>query len=69
MKCLSCDAVMNDKEANRKYLNHEEIKNPEEKYIGLCDRCLSDSDLVYYKEDADTIEIETEVVDLTGDCV
>lgn len=41
MKCLSCDVILNDKEQVRKYKNHEEILNPEDKYIGLCNRCLS----------------------------
>lgn len=45
MKCLSCDVVLTDEEANRKFSNYEEIKNPEDRYIGLCNRCLgTDSD-------------------------
>lgn len=47
MRCLSCNKNMNDREANRKYLNHDQIKNPEDKYIGLCDGCLAESDLCY----------------------
>lgn len=47
MRCLSCNKNMNDREANRKYLNHQEIKNPEDKYIHLCDGCLSESDLAF----------------------
>ena len=41
MKCLSCDVILTDKEQIRKYGNHEEIKNPEDKYIGLCTSCFS----------------------------
>jgi hypothetical protein len=44
MRCLACNVELTDKEANKKYLNHEEIKNPEDKYIGLCSHCLCDSD-------------------------
>lgn len=44
MRCLACNAELSDKEANKKYANHEEIKNPEDKYIGLCSRCLSDAE-------------------------
>jgi hypothetical protein len=43
MHCLSCDVILTDKEQQKKYKNHEEIKNPEEKYINLCNRCLSDA--------------------------
>lgn len=46
MRCLACNKELSDKEANKKYVNHEEIKNPEDKYIGLCAHCLSsDEDL------------------------
>lgn len=41
MKCLACDAVLTDREQLQKYRNHEEIKNPEHKYIGLCTSCFS----------------------------
>lgn len=42
MRCLACNKELSDKEANKKYANHEEIKNPEDKYIGLCSHCLRD---------------------------
>jgi len=44
MHCLACDRLLTDKEASRKFINHEDIKNPEEKYIGLCSRCSIDDD-------------------------
>lgn len=44
MRCLACNAELTDNEANKKYSNHEEIKNPEDKYIGLCSHCLRDDD-------------------------
>jgi hypothetical protein len=45
MRCLSCNKALSDKEANRKFKNHEEIKNPEDKYMGLCDCCLGGAEL------------------------
>jgi hypothetical protein len=51
MKCLSCDVILDDKEQSRKYKNHFEIKNPEDRYIGLCNRCLRNGEL-----DADELE-------------
>ena len=44
MRCLACNKELSDKEANKKYSNHEEIKNPEDKYIGLCAHCLRSDD-------------------------
>jgi hypothetical protein len=71
MRCLSCNDELTDKEANRKFLDAEHIKNPEDQYIGLCDGCLSHSDLSYYNEEPDTAEVTNldDVLDLTGDCV
>lgn len=40
MRCLACNKELSDYEANRKYVNHAEIKSPELKYIGLCDECI-----------------------------
>lgn len=51
MRCLSCDVALSDKEANRKYVNWKEISNTEERYIGLCDNCLQESDLFYMDTD------------------
>lgn len=47
MRCLSCNCNLSDREANRKYENWELIKTPEQRYIGLCDDCLYDTDLVF----------------------
>ena len=47
MRCLSCDNSMSDREANRKYVDWRKIQNTEDRYIGLCDSCLQDSDLFY----------------------
>jgi formate-dependent nitrite reductase cytochrome c552 subunit len=44
MRCLACNVELTDNEAKRKFANHEEIKNPEDKYICLCNNCLSDDD-------------------------
>ena len=43
MKCCSCDVVLSDDEQKRKYKNHEEIKNPEDRYVGLCNRCFKNA--------------------------
>jgi hypothetical protein len=43
MRCLSCNVILDDKEQVRKYKNHEEIPNPEDKYLGLCNRCLGEA--------------------------
>lgn len=50
MRCLACDCNLSDKEANRKFLNYTEIKNPEDRYIGLCDPCLKDSEIEAIEE-------------------
>lgn len=47
MRCLSCDCNLSDREANRKYDNWQEIKNPESRYIMLCDDCMLDTDLAF----------------------
>lgn len=46
MRCLACNNNLSDKEGNRKFMNWKEIKNPEERYIGLCNGCLVDTDIV-----------------------
>jgi hypothetical protein len=56
MRCLACNCALSDKEANRKFKNHEEIKNPEQKYIDLCDGCLYGAEL---DDDSLTNEIST----------
>lgn len=45
MRCLACNKELTDKESSRKYSNHMEIKNPEERYIGLCSKCSYDTDV------------------------
>ena len=47
MRCLSCNCNLSDREANRKFDDWEHIKNPESRYIGLCDDCLLDTDLAF----------------------
>lgn len=59
MKCLACDVILTDEEANRKFSNCEEIPNPEDRYINLCNRCLGvgsedsleDLEAVIYQEE------------------
>ena len=58
MKCCSCDVVLSDDEQKRKYKNHGEIKNPEDKYINLCNKCFKsaffeDDELEYHEPDLD----------------
>lgn len=69
MKCLSCDVVLKDQEASRKFLDAEHIPNPEDRYIGLCNRCLGSSDLSYYNEDPTVDDVESMDIpaDLSGD--
>jgi hypothetical protein len=58
MRCLACNVILNKEEQQRKYTNHEDIKNPEDRYLGLCDCCLgigTDDDL---SDDFDIIEDE-----------
>lgn len=52
MRCLSCDSAMSDRETNRKYVDWKNIPNTEDRYIGLCDSCLRDSDLFYLDNDS-----------------
>ncbi len=64
MRCLSCNKNLSDREANRKYANHIEIKNPEEKYIGLCDHCLVDTDIsIEDRLDLDDTDFDEELND------
>lgn len=35
MKCLSCDAILNDREATRKYKKSKQ-------FLDLCDMCFAD---------------------------
>jgi hypothetical protein len=45
LRCLSCNAELNAFEQRRKYKEHLEIVNPEERYIGLCDGCFFGGEL------------------------
>ncbi len=47
MHCLACDKLLSDREASRKYEHCEEISNPEEQFIGLCNHCLKDTDITF----------------------
>jgi hypothetical protein len=46
LRCLACNGNLSDKEAGRKFSNWRLIKNSEERYIGLCTGCISDTDLM-----------------------
>lgn len=48
MRCLSCSCELSDEEAALKYENSECIKNPEDRYIGLCKKCIKNTDLEHY---------------------
>lgn len=58
--CKACNRILNDEEASIKWHNHEEIKNPEDRYINLCTKCLRSSDLTEYA-DSDYEEVESEL--------
>jgi len=60
MRCLCCNRAMTVAEANRKYANHEDIQNPEDKYIGLCNVCFSGSELDETELEAPAITTEGE---------
>jgi hypothetical protein len=62
MRCRACNEAMSDQEAARKYPEPERIKNPEDRYIGLCNPCLKGSDLVEMVplEDSDYAEVEAD---------
>ena len=56
MKCLACDKILSDREANRKYAYWQQIGNPEHRYVGLCDHCLVDTDLEFIENLLDNDE-------------
>lgn len=58
MRCLACNKELSDKEASKKYKNHLEIKNPEERYIGLCSGCLICAELDDEELIHESIDIE-----------
>ena len=45
-RCRSCNRKLSDRELTRKYINHAEIRNPEDKYIGLCGSCFPHTSIV-----------------------
>lgn len=45
MRCLACNVILSDREASRKFINHAAISNPEDRYIDLCDNCITDTGL------------------------
>jgi hypothetical protein len=61
MRCLACNKALNDKEAGRKFKNHEQIKNPESKFLNLCDGCLYGAEL---DDDTLTVEVDSLLVDV-----
>lgn len=72
-RCRSCNRILSSRETTRKFDNWEEIKNPEYRYIGLCNSCfhdtpillaeinptLSDSDGEAYHDDGEDVQVET----------
>ena len=60
MRCLSCNKILSDREATRKYLSTAE-------FIDLCDNCISYIDIIYIENpelqgsyDEEEIELEKE---------
>lgn len=45
MRCKACNKNLTDREASQKYLNWQEIKDAEERYIGLCDGCMEGTEI------------------------
>lgn len=63
MYCFSCSKRLSDKEAAIKFEHHEEIKNPEDRYVNLCTSCLRESDLAIYAPEPDpSFEVDEDVV-------
>ena len=69
MRCVSCDALLNDYESTRKNLNNQ--------FVELCNDCLADAgmddillldrpDLKHHSDDRTTFE-DQGIVDLTQD--
>lgn len=58
MHCRSCNKILTDEEASLKYDGWEEIKNPEERYIELCNKCIRASDLAHYVTDEYIEEVD-----------
>ena len=64
MKCLACQNILTDVEQKRKYSNHEDIKDPEARYIGLCNKCFRTA----FHEDELELDDNTMIMDKEGDC-
>lgn len=46
-RCRSCNKNLSDREATRKYANWEDIANPNDRYIELCNSCIGETDLLF----------------------
>jgi len=57
MHCKACDILLSDREANRKFSNHKEIADPEQRYIMLCDHCIEDTDLLIVENPLDNDDV------------
>lgn len=40
MRCLACNVLLTKEEQQRKFKDSSSIKNPEHRYVGLCNSCL-----------------------------
>lgn len=77
MRCLSCNCALSDREANRKFNNWEEIKNPESRYIMLCDDCMLDTDLTFIEnpelddsenaDDYEQLDFQPDIIQLNNE--
>lgn len=50
MRCRACNHNLSDRAASRKFLNWREIKNSEERYLGLCDPCIVGTGLTFEED-------------------
>lgn len=58
MKCLSCDCILTDREATRKYKNIDE-------FVDLCNDCFAETD-IHYNEYED-LEVSDERINKDGE--
>jgi hypothetical protein len=66
MRCQSCNKNLSDRESSRKFINWREIENSEDRYIGLCSRCLHESGILYVENpfvSDDDFQDETEYIE------
>lgn len=45
-RCRCCNRKLSDREMTRKYVNHEEIRHPEDKYVMLCNSCFNGTSIL-----------------------